>query len=135
MKHITYEVVPRFLSSRAVEELVQGVDDTSDPDFDHSVFDSKFEQLLSAIPTHWKSVIMKYPNPSGSMRDPSIIVVIDDRKIDFKLFRSKQFYSLLIRKNNTEPAAYAYWHDIFGPRDFEFRSRWLIVHSITKLPD
>ena len=133
IKHITYEVVPGFLSSRAVAELM--CDDITDQDLNRSDVIDKHKQLHEALPQSWKSIVSENINPIHSNRIPHISIIVNKTCIDLLVCTVKVFYRLLVEKTFQEPTCYTFWRAFFDARDLHFNRRWAMIRCVWKPPD
>lgn len=131
IKHFTYEVVPGFLPSEAVEEILQD----EDSEYSHSRFEKEYVTILQSIPSEWKNIINDSVNAGTDVTEkyPIIFLNISDLKRSLNDCDTKFFYTCFRFLNAREPHCYDFWIDLGV--NFEPYCLWQAVNLNCKTPD
>ena len=117
IKDICYEVIPGFLPSRAIKEIITEDNENSNRTLQQTK--EEFETLIKAIPTKYKQVINRDHNDNTEQTlQPSFNNqqnIAGQHLKDFTEQKTKDFYKQLLADKNTTVPAIEHWRKEIQP--------------------
>jgi len=124
---ITYEVIPGFLSTDAICEIVQEKRDN----LDVSDIKKNYSNLKECIPKHWIQYIAD--NPKCISEGENIYIVTKGVKVHVRDI-SMAMYKTILQHKDKQPQAITRWNEIYPNANFNLKF-WKNVFLKEKTPD
>lgn len=131
VKHIAYEVIPGFLPSSYIVDIIQEYD----PDVNVLAIKENYRTLLESIPREWTEYVKeKEFHNMAFLAD--FCVKYENQSIVFSTCTVKIFYKLLIHKLFQHPVSNSFWKEKFNIDDSDvFFKRWGTLLESYKPPE
>lgn len=110
LKHLTLEVISKFLSPKAIAEIVH--------EYDHISMDailSNFNTVMSSIPADYKKVVLKNVHTNCRTESKPYVIYKDEKGTNVQLYptTTRDIYFCFIIHCFKYPKSTDYWKDMF----------------------
>jgi len=129
LKDIAYEVIPGFLRSSAIKEIIlEKCYDVTEEDIEKA-----YLLIKHSIPFHWFQTIEKGINTKSQSSKTLCIIIFGEKCNPLLTCTTSHFYQLLLNKNFQPPISRLFWESIFD--NFDISKFAGITHLKPKSPD